>query len=32
MGEGKTEEGGGEPRPQFGAGPNNRPPMMGLMG
>jgi phage shock protein C len=31
MGEGK-EAGGSAPRPQFGAGPNARPPMMGLVG
>jgi phage shock protein C len=31
MGEGKEDD-GGEPGPQFGAGPNARPPMMGLVG
>ena len=35
MGEGQDargDEGGSTPGPQFGAGPNARPPMMGLMG
>jgi phage shock protein C len=31
MGEGKSE-GGSTPPPQFGAGPNGRPPMMGMVG
>jgi len=31
MGEGKDDE-GGAPRSNFGAGPNGRPPMMGLVG
>jgi len=31
MGEGKEDD-GGKPGPQFGAGPNARPPMMGLVG
>jgi hypothetical protein len=32
MGEGKEGDGDAGPRPQFGAGPNARPPMMGLVG
>jgi hypothetical protein len=32
MGEGKEEDGGPGTRPSFGAGPNARPPMMGLVG
>jgi phage shock protein C len=32
MGEGKEGDGDAGPRPQFGAGPNARPPMMGLLG
>lgn len=32
MGEAKPEEGSGTPRSTFGAGPNGRPPMMGLIG
>jgi phage shock protein C len=32
MGEGKEEDGGSGTRPSFGAGPNARPPMMGLVG
>jgi phage shock protein C len=31
MGEGKEDD-GSNPRPNFGAGPNGRPPMMGLVG
>lgn len=32
MGEGKPDESAPTPRPQYGAGPNGRPPMMGLIG
>ncbi|HEV7690253.1 MAG TPA: PspC domain-containing protein [Hyphomonadaceae bacterium] len=32
MGEGRSDDSAPTPRPQYGAGPNARPPMMGLIG